>query len=101
MSYIVTYIFPFLDAPLNDFAKAVDQIRIDVENTKDQEQKHEESRANHALGIGVLPRRSWRNDRLPDIQHPGLMRKSFAIDLVPVPDNGVFGTLKWTTRRRW
>src|SRR5438876_9250606 len=36
--------------------------------------------------IGVLPQRSWRCDRLPDVQHPGLTRKSFAIDLVPIPD---------------
>src|SRR2546422_714619 len=39
-------------------------------------------RANHALCVGVSPRRAWRNDRLPDVQHPGLMRKSFFIDLV-------------------
>src|SRR5439155_22820206 len=44
------------------------------------------NRANHALRIGVLPRRAWRDDRLSDVQHPGLTRKSFAIDLVSVPD---------------
>src|SRR5438445_8542988 len=44
------------------------------------------NRAIHALGIGVLPRRAWRNDRLSDVQNPGLTQKSFAIDLVPVPD---------------
>src|SRR5437016_5754168 len=44
------------------------------------------NRANHALGIGALPRRSWRCDLLSDVQHPGLTRKSFAIDLVPIPD---------------
>src|SRR5437867_2635101 len=42
------------------------------------------NRANHALRIGVLPRRAWRNDRLPNVQQPGLTRKSFAIDLIPV-----------------
>ena len=44
------------------------------------------NRANHALRIGVLPRRAWRNDRLSDVQNPGLTRKSFAIDLVSVAD---------------
>src|SRR5207245_7575464 len=44
------------------------------------------NRANHPLRIGVLPRRAWRNDRLPDVQQPRLTRKSFAIDLIPVPD---------------
>src|SRR3989449_4966052 len=43
-------------------------------------------RANHPLRIGVLPWRAWRNDRLPDVQQPRLTRKSFAIDLIPVPD---------------
>ena len=43
-------------------------------------------RANHALCVGVLPRRAWRNDRLPDVQQPRLTRKSFAINLIPVPD---------------
>jgi hypothetical protein len=44
------------------------------------------NRSNHPLGIGVLPRRAWRNDRFPDVQRPGLTRKSFSIDLVSVPD---------------
>src|SRR2546428_8352845 len=44
------------------------------------------NRANHPLRIGVLPRRAWRNDRLPDVQQPRLTRKPFAIDLIPVPD---------------
>src|SRR5437899_10782329 len=44
------------------------------------------NRANHPLRIGVLPWRAWRNDRLPDVQQPRLTRKSFAIDLIPVPD---------------
>src|SRR5438445_9693034 len=44
------------------------------------------NRSNHALGIGVLPGRAWRNDRFPDAQRPGLTRKSFSIDLVSVPD---------------
>src|SRR5882724_7908147 len=43
-------------------------------------------RANHSLRIGVLPWRAWRNNRLPDVQQPRLTRKSFAIDLIPVPD---------------
>src|SRR3989441_6106199 len=79
------------------------------------------NRANHKLRIGVLPRRAWRNDRLPDVQQPGLTRKSFAIDLIPVPDHmpralflphpsiscravhsavGCSVTLKCTSRRR-
>ena len=44
------------------------------------------NRADHPLGIRVLPWRAGRNDRLPDVQHPGLMRKSFSIDLVSVPN---------------
>src|SRR2546430_8254169 len=43
-------------------------------------------RANHALCVGVLSQRAWRNDRLPDVQQPRLTRKSFAINLIPVPD---------------
>src|SRR5438128_3346899 len=38
-------------------------------------------RSNHALGIGVLPGRAWRNDHLSDVQRLGLTRKSFSIDL--------------------
>jgi len=45
------------------------------------------NRANHALRRGVLPRRARRDDRLPDVQQPGLTRKSFAIDLIPVADH--------------
>src|SRR2546426_12532964 len=55
-------------------------------NDHDMVQTFASNRANHALGIGVLPRRSGRCDRLPDVQHPGLTRKLFAIDLVPIPD---------------
>ena len=44
------------------------------------------NRADHPLGIRVLPRRTGRNDGLLEAQHPGLMRKSFSIDLVPVPN---------------
>jgi len=44
------------------------------------------NRSNHALGVGVLPRRAWRDDHFPDVQRPGLTRKSFSIDLVSVPD---------------
>src|SRR3989454_7547789 len=43
-------------------------------------------RANHPLRIGVLPCAAWLNDRLPDVEQPRLTRKSFAIDLIPVPD---------------
>jgi hypothetical protein len=44
------------------------------------------NRADHPLGIRVLPRRAGRNDGLLDVQHPGLMRKSFFINLVSVPN---------------
>src|SRR5438128_8506688 len=44
------------------------------------------NRADHPLGIRVLPRRAGRNDGLLDVQHPGLMRKSLSIDLVSVPN---------------
>src|SRR5262245_48651318 len=44
------------------------------------------NRANHPLGIGVLPRRARRNDHFSDAQRLGLTTKSFAIDLIPVPD---------------
>src|SRR3989454_2732568 len=44
------------------------------------------NRSNHALGIGVLPGRSRRNDPFPDAQRPGLTRKSFSIHLVSVTD---------------
>jgi hypothetical protein len=44
------------------------------------------NRADHPLGIRVLPRRAGRNDGLLDVQQPGLMRKSFSIDLVSVPN---------------
>jgi hypothetical protein len=36
------------------------------------------NRANHPLGIRVLPRRARRNNRFPDVQRLGLTRKSFA-----------------------
>jgi len=79
------------------------------------------NRANHPLDIRVLPRRAGRNDGLLDVQHPGLMRKSFSIDLVSVPNQipgpsssahassswravhsavGCSVTLKCTSRRR-
>jgi len=44
------------------------------------------NRADHPLGIRVLPWRARSNDGLLDVQHPGLMRKSFSIDLVSVPN---------------
>src|SRR5437870_11842042 len=79
------------------------------------------NRADHPLGIRVLPRRAGRNDGLLDAQQPGLMRKSFSIDLVSVPNEipgpsssahassswravhsavGCSVTLKCTSRRR-
>src|SRR5207245_297655 len=45
------------------------------------------NRPNHPLRIGVSPWRAWRNNRLPDVQQPRLTRKSFAVDLIPVPDH--------------
>src|SRR6266436_1010121 len=44
------------------------------------------NRANHPLGIRVLPRRAGRDDRLQDVQRLGLTRKSLSIDLVSVPN---------------
>src|SRR4030095_13177500 len=44
------------------------------------------NRADHPLGLRVLPRRAVRNDGLLHVQRPGLMRKSFSIDLVSVPN---------------
>src|SRR6266446_7715377 len=46
------------------------------------------NRANHPLGIRVLPRRAGRDDRLPDVQRLGLTRKSLSIDLVSVRRSG-------------
>ena len=37
------------------------------------------NRANHPLGICVLPRRAGRNHRLPDLQRLGLARKAVSI----------------------
>src|SRR5260370_32068129 len=51
-------------------------------------------RSNPPLGIGVLPGRAWRNDRLPDVQRPRLTRKSLSIDLVSVPDQISWGLLQ-------
>jgi len=45
------------------------------------------NRANHPLGIRVLPRRARRNNHLSDVQHPSMTRKSFVIDLVAIPDH--------------
>src|SRR5262249_5589167 len=44
------------------------------------------NRANHPLGVRVLPRRAGSNDRFPDLQSLGLMRKSFSIDLISIPN---------------
>src|SRR5882672_8334857 len=44
------------------------------------------NRSNHALGIGVLPGRAWRNNRFPDVQRLSLTPESFSIDLVSVTD---------------
>src|SRR5438876_11320444 len=52
------------------------------------------NRSNHALGVGVLPGRAWRNDRFPDVQRLGLTRKSFSIDLVSVTDQMAWGLLQ-------
>src|SRR5947208_5497821 len=51
-------------------------------------------RSNHALGIGVLPWRARYNDRLPDVQRPGLTRKPFSINLVAVPDQIPWGLVQ-------
>src|SRR5438309_1209114 len=64
-----------------------DPAKMPFANHDDVVKAFPSNRANHALGIGVLPRRSWRYDRLPDGQQPRLTRKSFAIDLIPVPDH--------------
>src|SRR3989475_6111381 len=52
------------------------------------------NRADHPLGIRVLPRRAGRNDGLLDVQHLGLTRKSFSIDLVSVTDQMAWGLLQ-------
>lgn len=52
------------------------------------------NRSNHALGIGVLPGRAWRNDPFPDVQRLGLTRKSFSMDLVSVTDQMPWGLLQ-------
>jgi hypothetical protein len=44
------------------------------------------NRADHPLGIRVLPRRAGRNHHFPDLQRRGLSRKSLSIDLVSVPN---------------
>src|SRR6267143_5128639 len=54
------------------------------------------NRSNHALGIGVLPGRAWRNDRFPDVQRLSLTRKPFAIDLISVTDQMAWGLLQPT-----
>src|SRR5947208_3184628 len=52
------------------------------------------NRSNHALCISVLPGRTWRNDRFPDVQRLCLTRKSFSIDLVSVTDQMARGLLQ-------
>src|SRR5438034_3068006 len=52
------------------------------------------NRSNHALGISVLPGRTWRNDRFPDVQRLGLTRKSFSVDLVSITDQMAWGLLQ-------
>jgi len=44
------------------------------------------NRADHALGISVLPRRARRYDHFPDVQRLRLTRKSFSIDLISIPN---------------
>src|SRR2546428_4869785 len=51
-------------------------------------------RSNHAFDIGVLPGRTWRDDRLTDAQGLGLTRKSFSIDLISVPGQMPWGLLQ-------
>src|SRR5256886_8405893 len=50
------------------------------------------NRANHPLGVRVLPGRARRNYRFSDAQCFGLTRKSFSINLVSIP-NQVSGPL--------
>src|SRR5260370_26468649 len=52
------------------------------------------NRSNHALGIGVLPGRAWRNDHFPDVHGPGLTRQSFPIALVSATDQMPWGLLQ-------
>jgi hypothetical protein len=58
------------------------------------------NRSNHTLGIGVLPGRAWRDDRLLDAERLGLTRKSFSINLISVPDQMPWGLLR-PARRSW
>jgi hypothetical protein len=44
------------------------------------------NRANHPLGVRVLPWRARRDNRFANVQCLGLTRKSSTIDLVSVPD---------------
>src|SRR5947209_7422202 len=44
------------------------------------------NRANHPLGVRVLPGRAGRNYRFSDAQCLGLARKSFSINLVSIPN---------------
>ena len=44
------------------------------------------NRANHPLGVRVLPGRAGRNYRFSDAQCLGLTRKSFSINLVSIPN---------------
>src|SRR5437016_2866352 len=44
------------------------------------------NRANHRLGVRVLPGRAGRNYRFSDAQCLGLTRKSFSINLVSIPN---------------
>src|SRR3989475_12254929 len=90
-------------------------------NHDDVVQAFTSNRADHPLGIRVLPRRAGCNDGFLAVQHPGLMRKSFSIDLSSVPNQmpvlspsahassswravhsavGCSVTLKCTSRRR-
>ena len=44
------------------------------------------NRANHPLGVRVLPGRAGRNYRFSDAQCLGLARKSLSINLVSIPN---------------
>src|SRR5207245_6201303 len=63
-----------------------DPAKMPFANHDDVVKAFPSNRANHPLGIRVLPRRAGRDDRLPDVQRLGLTRKSLSIDFVSVPN---------------
>src|SRR5262245_42465836 len=62
-------------------------------NHHDVVQTFPSNRANHPLGIRVLPRCARRDDRFLDVQHRRLVRKSLSIDTIAVPDQIPSGLL--------